>query len=417
MGVGFELTSTPWKRRLWAKPSVSGLAKEVRRIYGELLRDPMLTGRLAIQTEGQNVYASWHPAGSGLELELLENGQIRAVATTNPVGPGLHAHLIDVLDALAKELSITWDFTEGGDETEYAKTRDYAALQDNMLHWLRSVCRVCLQQASEGASNFGLSMQLGVPRPIYSSLAYSAQGTWRREDFEAVAEGGGVLRDLGARFFSWWSCDMDAAFWLGIARAVAWCDVHWVTPRDGEERATVDFALTCFDRARQLDRTLEASREFDELRALASGTPRVKSPRPDGIGHRRVTNTFELTGSWTVDVGGHFVRRVLNEGKNLQLDDGERAIYVTSFKLDASDDAASALNLVRADKDEAPSDLTWQHDHVHGAAHWQAEGATRHLMAKIAVDGELLLLTITADTDTPRDWFEAIAKSARHPQL
>ena len=43
------------------------------------------------------------------------------------------------------------------------------------------------------------------------------------------------------------------------------------------------------------------------------------------------------------------------------------------------------------------------------------DGESRHLHAKLAVDGRLLLLTITDGVDAPRDWSERVARSAFHP--
>ena len=415
MGLGFETTSTPWKRRLWARPSVAGLEKELRRVYAQQLGDALLSSRLSVQCNERTVYAQWHPAEGGLELELLQDGCIRASANTTLVGPGYHAYLISLLDVLSQELNITWNFAEGADETGFAETRDCDALENEMLVWLRSICRVCLDASNQGGDACAISMPIDAPRPTHRVAAYSVMGTWSREQFAGAIESPQALRALAGQFFPWWSRNMDAAFWLGMAQVVAWTDFPWVTPRDQHERATGEFALRCIERARALDASREPPEGFAELRALLDGAVPVKSPRSQGIGHRRGANRFKLFGGWTVELPGHFVARVLNDSNNLQLDDGNRAVYGSSLRVDGENGVApSAETLLRSAGDTTP-DLKWEDGHLRGEARWQEEGDCRHLLAAIAFDRSLLLLTITDNASAPRAWSENVARSAHHP--
>jgi hypothetical protein len=446
MAVGFLTTSSPWKRRLWAKPSLPGLVKEVRRIYGEQLADPLLAARLEVELVDveagpaarepgeQELLARWHPAEEGLRLRLLADGRIRAEANTSAVGPGYHACLIALLDRMASELGVHWTFDgeDEADETGYAPGRDLESLNESMLGWLQAICRSAIAMEDDGCSHIGLSMAPEQPRPKHAALAYSPMGVWRRERFMGATQSVQGLRSLAQDFFPWWSEQRDAAFWLGLGRVVAWCEFPWVTPRDEAERAQGTFALRCFERAWELDTTCPIECEIAELRELLEGSGEVVTPQPGGIGHRRRPCTFELLGRWSAVLPGHFVSHTLEEGKNLQLEDGQRAVYVAAFDVGAGSQGGSAPTaqelLTSQRSRSAPSlaqarlvsaqasapDLTWNKGNLWGEARWQTEDTHRHLMAECAVDGHLLLLTITDEASASPEWAEEVARSARY---
>lgn len=420
MGVGFQVVSTPWKRRMWAKPSVPALARELRRICLDALPEPMLRERVNLWQREQGVSVAWHPAEEGLSIDLREDGSLVAWATTHTVGPGYHAFLIELLDRISAQWGVRWAWEnagedEGGDETGYALHRDMRLLQDEMTAWLRQLARILLER--DGADNLFVSMPIG-PMPCFAGFAASPMGIWDRSLFRAAADDAEHALSLAREFFPWWQRGFQADFWGGMARVGVWCDVSWVGPRDQAERDTLRGVLESDRRASALepDRALTPALR-DELHWLLERGAEVQLPQAEGPGYKRLLTRHALYGgSWSMEVPGHFIEQEFNDGKNVQYAGDRRAVYVSSLSVAADDGSrpAAAELLERANR-EATADLRWTQDEMLGRAHWELDPASgaRHLNAGCAVDGHVLLLTITNDLDAPSDWAEAVARSVR----
>ncbi|MGO1073136.1 hypothetical protein [Lysobacter sp. CA199] len=405
---------------MWAKPSVSALARELRRTCQEALSEPMLRERLNLWQREQGVSVAWHPAEEGLSIDLRADGSLLAWAATNTIGPGYHAFLIDLLDRIAAQWGLRWLWDdagedEGGDETGYAVHRDMARLQDEMAAWLRQIAKILLQH--HDAENLFVSMPIG-PLPRFAGFVGSPMGIWSEERFRAVADDAGEASRLAREFFPWWERGFGADFWSGIARVGLWCDVSWVGPRDQAERDTLRRVLESDRRATALDprRGLEPALR-DELQWLLERGAEIELPQAEGPGYKRLPTRHSLYDEpWSVEVPGHFIEHRLNEDKNLQYVGDRRAVYVSSLSIAAA--AAGpppAAELLETANREAPADLQWTQDEILGCAHWEhdAGGGVRHLYTACAVDGHVLLLTITDELDAPGDWAEAVARSVR----
>ncbi|WP_342317112.1 hypothetical protein [Lysobacter sp. FW306-1B-D06B] len=413
MGVGFLVTSTPWKRRTWARPTIAALAQELTRIYRDCLGDPLLSERLTVTKDDAGVWAVWHPAEEGLYIELLDDGRLQAQAKTSTVGPGYHALLVRLLDRMAQDMSVEWDWAaeDEGDESGFALSRDFDALQDEMVKWLAALSSHVAddESAADSESRCSVCMPIAERSPRLAGMIATPMGARTREWFADFATDASVRRAAAMTFFPWWGMDRDAAFWKGIADVLAWCELAWVPPRDESERRTMAFVQACYERAGT------ESPEREELRELLLREPAADAPRAGPIGYRRGTCTYPLFGGWTVELPGHFQTDVLNDGGNLQLHDGRRAVYVSALKVDGLD-AGSAIDKVIGDTQAE----RWSDHHVMGAAYWDESEleTSRHLMTSVAVDGRLLLLTITVEEgEDDAAWAWKTAHSAFHPDL
>lgn len=416
MGIGFQIVSDPWRPRFWGKPSVDKLAQTVRVVFTNRLRDPLLVDRLSIETEGQVVVVAFHPIGDPLLVELRADGRLQASASTSSVGPGYHTFLIAILDDLAQALKVSWDFAqEGADEAGYASTRDFAALRREMAAWLRAVCNVTLQDDAEQNGAFRLSMNVDGPRPQLAVHAYSSTGTWSRETFERAVADDQALIELSRAFFAWWSDGMDAAFFVGMARVVAWVDFPWVSPRDEAEVKLANFVLGCFERARQLEPGLEPPVEVLALRALLDAGD-VQVPAPDGVGYRRHECAHSLFAPWMLELPGYFAMVAVNDGSSLQFEAGQRAVFVSAFDMQQGEDMPSAGAILKSVQQTRPPDFEWSSGHVLGTASFQEDGEYVHLHAIVAVHGKALSLTITNIASAARDWAEQVARSVTYPE-
>lgn len=411
MGVGFLVSSTPWARRRWAKPTVAGLAKELGRIYRDVLGDALLSERLVVGQNDEGVWASWHPAEEWLYIELLDDGRLQAQAKTSTVGPGYHALLIEVLDRMEQELSIRWDWTaeDEGDESGFAISRDFGALQEEMLTWLGALSRhVAGMEPAESAFQV-VCMPLEERIPRLPSMIATPTGPRTREWFGEIGRDEPARRTAGTAFFPWWGASRDASFWKGMGDVLGWCELAWVPPRDESERRSMEFVAACYERA-AID-----SAERSELRDLLGREAGVDAPLAGGIGYRRGMCRFPLLGAWTMELPGHFQVEALNDGGNLQVHDGRRSVYVSAMTVEGL--AAGELIGKVVGREAAKH---WSDAHLQGAAYWESseDESCRHLMTSVAVNGRLLLLTITVDEDEgDTAWAWEVARSVRHPGL
>ncbi|MBW8809745.1 MAG: hypothetical protein JF591_13110, partial [Lysobacter sp.] len=74
-----------------------------------------------------------------------------------------------------------------------------------------------------------------------------------------------------------------------------------------------------------------------------------------------------------------------------------------------------AAELLETANRDGPGDLAWAQDEILASARWEedVEAQVRHLYAACAVDGRVLLLTISDELDASREWAEAVARSVR----
>lgn len=414
---------------MWAKPSLPALGRELRRLYLDALPDEILRPRLSVWQREGGVTARWHPAEEGLSIDLLADGRLLAWAKTNTVGPGYHAFLIDLLDRIATQWGVRWNWDERdadddeeedyGDETGYALTRDPARLQTEMTNWLRQVAGLVLRQDAGDIQNRFVSMPIG-PLPNFAGLVGSPTGIWSEQRFRDIADDEDRAFAAAKEFFPWWQRGFGADFWSGLARVGVWCEVHWVGPRDQHERDTLRRVLDYDRRAGALNPALAFDGKLrDELHWLLDRGAEIELPHGEGPGYKRLPTWHRLyDGPWGVELPGHFVERVLNDGNNLQYVGDRRAVYVSSLNVNSTDAGPPSARelLATADRDEPP-DLSWTQDSILASARWEddVDGGARHLYAAFAVDGHLLLLTISNDIDAPRDWAETVARSVRRP--
>lgn len=93
-----------------------------------------------------------------------------------------------------------------------------------------------------------------------------------------------------------------------------------------------------------------------------------------------------------------------------------RAVYVSSLNIAAADGSPPpAAGLLETANRGGPNDLVWSQDEIVASARWEddPDAQTRHLYAACAVDGRVLLLTISDELDAPREWAEAVEHSVR----
>lgn len=276
------------------------------------------------------------PAADAISFDLSQAG-LGVGLRTSTAGPGYHAAVIDLLDALAETCGLAWDWGQQADrsfdETGYAVTRDFAALQQEHAGFLRDLMEASLESGADsgafcvpwglGIDEEGLACPLGI-KPI----------AWRL----AVSEAKQATRlTLASEFFPWWTREIDAAFFENMLRCLLWQHVEWRQPQTPHESRILlmieEAAARLKDIAGRIPADLrEALKELDE--AVRSD----KAPASTGIGYRRRAVLRELFDSWHVSLPGTLVEDIADDGTTAQFIGPRYALRASAITVKTSGD-------------------------------------------------------------------------------
>jgi hypothetical protein len=190
-----------------------------------------------------------HPAAGPVEITHRDR-ELALEAQTGSAGPGYHAFVCTLADAIASSLALTWKTSL--DPALYFAHRDPSALERAALDDLARTVRDVLALADKGASGFALALPEGL-EVAHDGLLATPLGPRDRAWLERVAREPQHGRDV----FAWPSPARDAQYFLGIALSLAWLEVRWRKPMDERERAVIERVVTSLERAHGLDASLE----------------------------------------------------------------------------------------------------------------------------------------------------------------
>lgn len=406
MSVGFEVSGV-FKRGWWpfGKRTVTGQAIEaaVRKHSSGWLAQALTVwhdeGRVDIQL---------HPTGEALHFHL--NGEsVMAETQTSSVGPGYHAYVIRLLDALERDLGVNWQWQgeEGcADESEYAVHRDFAALQLEMLTWLHHLALSVLKNTETGGL---LCWSPDAPTPVESGWALSPLGRWDRDFFERVAatEPAG-LHWAGEAFFPWWNEAPDALFHRQAAIALLNTDCTWKPPQDDAER----LVLTRIDRALQASRALDPKlalpdEDWRAVQSYLAGEPFPPPPTP--IGFRKGNMRWRFF-DWTITLPGHLTQAI-DDGVMVLYDD-VHTVRLTSFVADSPDAIAKSVAQLVDNARARGQDIVDAADPTRAAAVLfhvdEADGGYFQWMGSRGGPRGWLLVSLCYHEAADRSWAEAI---------
>lgn len=362
------------------------------------------------------LYVTLAPVEENVEFRLAD-GHVACAAKTSTAGPGYHAHLVDVLDALRDRLGLAWrSGADGEDETGYLGHRAFPRLQAAMAGWLVALSRHLCEQPRGTVSAFLLGMSLDF-RPVTEAFAASHMGEWPREWFERVvtADEPEVGR-LAEQFFPWWERGVTARTLRGLGLARSWVDLRWVVPDGDDERRLCESVLGCFVRARELDRGVALPEaEVHELAALLAPDAPLRAPRVGGIGFRRRSMSRPFPGGWSIDLPGYYGEQMENDGETQVYWFSGRTVRGSSvsFRAKTLRTPAEVLGAVSAEKGElslplASPELAGKYT---CSAAKDEDGFV--LTAQVAKQNGLCFITICFDEESDRAWAEAAVASVR----
>ncbi|MEC7291456.1 MAG: hypothetical protein VXW22_15335, partial [Pseudomonadota bacterium] len=258
--------------------------------------------RSELQSE-RSLNCAFIPLADWIRFDLSNDG-VAVGFRSSTAGPGYHAAVITMLDHLANELHLSWDWGGVGemctDETGYAVSRNIEDLQSEMLRFFQVLMESAAEHDQNGSSlciPYGLgqdrdevSCPLG-PRPKdWPASVVSAN------ESELVAEAMG--------FFPWWNMERDHRFWENMLVGTLWQNAQWRAPVTEEEKNTIVAIAHMNEKLRAFELPLNPKIQLavDELaQAVQSDEP----PGPQGIGYRRGFIDHNPFPGWNISLPGY----------------------------------------------------------------------------------------------------------------
>lgn len=318
--------------------------------------------RVGLDGGAELFLATIHPAAGPIEF-ACSPGMLQLDVMTGSAGPGMHAAVVELADAIARELGLAWSSVE--DASGYFAHRDVARLTEVARRGVSEAAREFLSLRERGASGFALGMPMGL-EVSHDELLATPLGPrderWLRRAAEPAAEHGDAVDDV----FPWPNPGHDARYHLGVALALLWLEVRWRKPTDDAERATLERVVTELELAHGLDPSLtfpwSAWAECFALlgeESLRSTRAQFKASEPDEadaplLGYRRNAVRVMLSGGWSIAIPGAFSERWDERGTWVGSDE-KRGLWITSAE--APDDHDTEATLAGAPPLEGEGDV------------------------------------------------------------
>ncbi len=364
-----------------------------------------------------------HPAEEDVEF-VLDGAALVVSAKTSSAGPGYHAWLVDLLEAIGQTLDIVWDWQDRGagegDETGYRGGYDFIGLQAAMAGWLRDLAAGFLEYDHDDAP-IAISLPVG-DKIVSDAYAVSSMGEWTRDWFTGVAMADDAeLAVAAAEFFPAWHPRDDARYWLGCGLAMAWQAVRWTPPAYAAEQDLYHATLGCFARAHEIDPDITLPEApIRELWALLNGGRHpAKPPAPTGVGFRRGLMARPLTGQWRAILPGYFITGEENEGQTVYYAFAERTMHGTSFETtsETGDSGERAVADRIAQTRGMPGAIDFRVGNVVGSATSRPDAPNRIVEGMVGCGDAMCLVSLVhEDTEDGQAWAEATLHSISHPE-
>jgi len=277
------------------------------------------------EPSAHGVWITFYPPNGGIAFKLTGE-RIQFDVKTSISGPGFHAAVIDLCDALGRDLSLQWRWDAGGDETGYALTRDLAALNTAFADQFLAHCRF-IHADPDGAHAVNLAFGLAMDREDGVSTPL---GPLPAKFFIDAIDDAETLNTNAERFYPWWDSACYAAFWRKTSRALLWTEVEWRVPRTDYERFLLQAANGAAGHV-NLDSDGELSAALRELNDLAAHEDAFEPPRKNGIGYGKRRRAFILPGRWRINLPGYYIEQIEQNGETTCLWFGTEEIRGSSL--------------------------------------------------------------------------------------
>lgn len=457
MGIDLILVGRVRTRRPTASNHPLGLVEEMIAIVTGWLGDLAEPPALAHENDDAYLYFEPHPAAPAAEIRLTASGSVQLRARTSAAGPGYHAALCELADALALSLDLEW-ITEAEtngdagveavttDETGYFASRDRASLEAYFDSWLRMLAVLCLEGRPNPPSPEPARLCLP-DSPEYLYPADFLTPTGPRSAGWARTTATDPSTPDARSFFAWWDLERDAAYWRGIALVELWLHVPPGPAFSAHDVAHQARALAALDRANALDPDLDLPwadwrdlldrfhlsfpderapdadtgtapeapelgrapepRECAQRRQLAFMLASRAGTTPSTLGYRRHQIRHHLPGGWTIVLSGAAGFEEEEDGTWTAWD-GRLAVRFSAVSYaDLGDAAPDTARFVTAFSGEEAGNGAWLPERRDNAILGRARlGSVRNqgvLCACLGCPAELAFLTLTFEQPSGRD--------------
>jgi hypothetical protein len=354
-----------------------------------------------------------HPAEEPVEVTLAGDHAIVS-AKTSSAGPGYHAFLVSCLDQIEEKFGIKWDWSgdgdeddAGGDETGYALSRDFAALQAEMAGFLKRLFSMLSEKVTrEDVGKWRIAMPIDFDVETGEGEILTQLGPLAFDEIEAIANSDAEALERAAHaYFPWWGEGFGADFYRGLALNAMWMRIGWSAPADDEEWEEIERVLGWCAEAERLGAEPALPAEaVRELRQLLETVEPSRLPAEHGIGYRRRLMRRALTGGWRVQVPGSLWEL---------MEDGDSTVVFWNNEL-----TVRGSSLIARRKAEAPKDIPYKvKPRVEFAPDKAGEGWVLTTVAETSGDDGTVhvgILTVWMEREELRPVAERIAQSLEY---
>lgn len=274
-----------------------------------------------------------YPLADAIDFELSERG-VAVNARTSNGGPGYHAALIDLIDHIAQagNMKFHWGTASNStDETGYALSRDFEALQSYHSGFMRSLAELAIEPGRD-APALCLPLGLGAISGRISAPPGILPPSWPEQVMDATDED---LMKLASEFFSWWPKEMNVQFWRSTLRGLLWQSVVWREPRQSSEEFAHQQADYCVRQLAALNTALPPDLE-QAVRELNACVEEGAEATENGIGYLRRPVTHTPFAGWSITLPGEMSENLDDpdpEGEAVQLIGRHCALRISCMRV------------------------------------------------------------------------------------
>lgn len=336
------------------------------------------------------------PLADSIRFDLSNDG-VAVGFRTSTVGPGYHAAVVEMLDRMAEELQLVWDWgssvTSCADETGFAIVRDYDELQGEMIIFFKALMKTAADHNFDGGT-LCIPYGIGLDRDEISCPLGPRPNNWPVQVLELD---GTELEAAAESFFPWWEREKGTKFWERMLTGTLWQNAEWRAPVSEQEQQTVREVAYMREKVIALSGSLPSNlataiAEYDH--AIKSDEP----PQADGIGYRRGFVEYNPFPGWRIHLPGYLREVEDPDGKAGIFQHGNTVFRVSSIVAKRQSGAPFKWPSILEDsKTETVGDMQWRKERM--TDHGDGMSQFSILLHESADQHNLLMLTLTTETE------------------
>jgi hypothetical protein len=270
-------------------------------------------------------YISFFPPCGTIEFKTADD-RISFDVKTSVGGPGFHAALITLCDAIAESTPLRWRWDAGGDETGFASHRDRSALEKAFVDQFEAFCDNYRRTPGSEDRSFLLNLPTDLAFGKFNGVA-TPMGPLSLRHFTENDPSLGERRELA--IFPWWDDALNDKFWRRLVQTMLWSEVEWRAARSPWEKYVRDVTIYGAKQTKLSEEFANAAAEFEALQSIEDFTP----PSAEGIGWRRRERGYYLPGPWRLIMPGYYIDQIEDDGSTTCVWFGDEEVRGSSLSV------------------------------------------------------------------------------------